>query len=121
MSKPRPKTGERREVRQPLKIDKLPAEMQDRIRKERCSGKTWLQIEAESPSWKEWEKCAAKAVELFPGKRLPHSNLQRWYDVRIEQVMQEVEAESARAKTIADSFAARSFTDMTESAKNALG
>jgi hypothetical protein len=117
----RRKTGERQRVRQPLKIDRLPMEIHDRILKTRAKAMTWEEIERDSPSWNEWEKVDAKIAALFPGRKLPHSNLQRWYDLRVEQVQREVEVEAARAKSIADSFAARQFTDLTESAKNALG
>jgi hypothetical protein len=114
------KTGQTRKVRQPLNIDRLPLLLQDRIRAERVDGRRWLDIEADSPSWKEWESVDPGVQALFPGRRLPHSNLQRWYDLRIEQRLREVEHDAVKVRSIADSFAARTFDDLTGSAKNAL-
>ena len=121
MAKPRPKTGEAREVRQPLKIDKLPIELQDRIRRERVSGRTWMEIEQDSPSWEEWKTAPDAAKELFPRLRLPHSNLQRWYDLRWEQRLREMEAEAAKAKVIADALTARGFKALPDAVKTLLG
>jgi hypothetical protein len=106
MSKTRPKTGERREVRQPLKIDKLPLKMRDRIERERQAGRTWTEIEESSPSWaKEWGEVPQDVQALFPGKRLPHSNLARWYDIRVEQVNQEMANEAERARQFSGAIA----------------
>jgi hypothetical protein len=116
----RPKTGEPRTVRQPLKIDRLPLAMQDKIRAERIAGRTWQQIELDSPAWPEWTAVDPKLRALFPAHKLPETSLIRWYDIRVEQRMKEVERDAAKAKTIADSFASRTFDDITESAKNAL-
>jgi hypothetical protein len=44
-------------------------------------------------------------LELFPDLRIPHSNLHRWYDLRIRQVMAETMARSAQAREIAAAFA----------------
>jgi len=44
-------------------------------------------------------------LELFPEMRLPHSNLHRWFDLRVEQITAEVMARSAQAREIATSFA----------------
>jgi hypothetical protein len=117
---PRPKTGEARKVRQPLKIDRLPLAIQDRIRAARIAGRVWKEIEEESPYWKEWESVAPEIVELFPEKRLPHANLHRWYDLRFEQRIAEVDRDAAKARTIAEAFASRTFEGLTESTKNAL-
>lgn len=119
--KPRPKTGEPREVKQPLKIDKLPQEMRDRILQLRAQeGLTWKEIEERSPSFPEWKAALPATCELFPGRRLPHSNLHRWYDLRVEQINQQVMEETARAREIAAAFAARPFKDLPDAVLNAL-
>jgi hypothetical protein len=116
MAKPRPKTGEKRAVQQPLKIDKLPQEVRDAIQTLK-NDHTWEEIEELSgmrfnPKWQsqgggfvDWEKLPAKVAALFPNRRLPHSNLQRWYDIRVRQVMAETLARSAQARQLAASFA----------------
>jgi hypothetical protein len=47
--------------------------------------------------------------------------LQRWHDLRVEQVMRERQAQSAAAHAAAEQVAARGFTDLTGAVKNALG
>ncbi len=117
---PRPKTGEARKVRQPLKIDRLPLAIQDRIRAERIAGRTWKEIECQSPKWEEWAQADAETRAIFPDLRLPHTNLHRWYDLRFEQRIAEVDRDAGKARAIAEAFAARTFEDLTESTKNAL-
>lgn len=118
---PRPKTGEARKVRQPLGIDRLPLAIQDRIRAARVSGRTWVEIERQSPKWEEWEKADEEQRQIFPDRRLPHSNLHRWYDLRVEQVMREQEERSQAAHAAAEKVAGRGFTNLTASVKHALG
>lgn len=117
----RPKTGEARKVRQPLGIDRLPVSMQDRIRAARIAGRTWMEIEKQSPDWEEWNNVAEEIQALFPGRRLPHSNLHRWYDLRVSQVMKEQEERAIAAHAAADKVAARGFTDLTAAVKHAMG
>lgn len=117
----RPKTGERRRTRQPLKIDKLPAELHERIQRERAAGATWEEIEEMSPRFDEWAKVPAAAQLLFVGHKLPHTTLQRWYDLRVEQVKKEMLADAERAREIAAIFAGRAFKDLPEAVRNALG
>jgi len=69
--KKRPLTGEPRKTRQPFFINTLPRPTRERIRELRAEGKTWKEIEELSPT--------------FSPKRLPHSTLQRWFDVNVEQ------------------------------------
>lgn len=119
--KARPRTGERREVRQPLKIDRLPQAMRDQVLKLRAQeGLTWEQIEERSPKLDGWEEMPPKLLALFPARRLPHSSLQRWYDLRIEQVQKEILAETERARELAAAFAARGFKDLPDAIQNAL-
>ena len=133
--RPHPRTGERRKVRRSLRLDRLPLALLDRIRAERAAGRTWAEIESDSPHWKEWDQAEPEVLARFPGRRLPHTNLQRgpqqarfwlagaerWYDLRIEQVRRESEAQSAAAHAAAEHLAARGFTDLTAAVKNALG
>jgi hypothetical protein len=78
--------AERRHIRLPLRIDKLPAAFHARIRQEREQlHKTWEEMEAESAAWVEWQEVPAGVRVLFPGDRLSHSNLWRWYTRRVEQ------------------------------------
>ncbi|HWR37021.1 MAG TPA: phage protein Gp27 family protein [Clostridia bacterium] len=122
MAKRRPKTGDKRLTRQPLNIDRLPTEMHDRILFERTrNGRTWLELEALSPTFtKEWEKVAPEIQQLFPGLRLPKSNLHRWYDLRVEQVQQESQLEVERARAVAESFAHVERGDLDAAVTNAL-
>ncbi|ABF42406.1 hypothetical protein Acid345_3405 [Candidatus Koribacter versatilis Ellin345] len=116
----RRKTGEKPRVRQPLKIDQLSAEMLKRIQDERANFRTWKQIEEDSPKWDEWSTVKADVIELFPDLRLPHSNLQRWYDIRIDQVRQENLAETEKAREFASAFRDREFSGLDEAVMNAI-
>jgi hypothetical protein len=117
----RRKIGEKPQVRQPLNIDRLPAEFHQLIQEKRAVGWTWAEIESDSQTWKKlWEKVDAKTAALFPGGKLPHSNLSRWYDLRVEQVKQEVMAKAQRAREFAEAFASRGFKDLPEAVRAAL-
>jgi hypothetical protein len=117
----RPKTGDKRKSRQPLKLDRAPELLRDRVMKERAAGRTWMEIEEMSPRFEEWEKTPAEIQTQFPGKRLPHSTLQRWHDLRVEQVKREMLADQTRAREIAALFAENKFQDLPEAVRNALG
>ena len=102
----RRRTGEKPKVAQPLKIDRLPQEMRDRILVERSRhGRSWEEIEAASPKWPEWSEVPGDVAALFPGNRLPHSNLHRWHDLRVAQVQRDVLAKAEQAREIAAVFA----------------
>ena len=130
MAKPRPKTGEKRAVRQPLKIDRLPQDVRDAIQALK-NEHTWEEIEDLSamkfnPNWLtqgggfvDWDKLPAKILALFPGRKLPHSNLQRWYDLRISQVVAETMARSAQARELAAAFAKSVVDDADDAVLNA--
>lgn len=95
--KSHPRIGERRLKRQPLKIDKLPTTVHQAICTLRKQGKTWLEISDSSallfsPNWAtdgggfvEWKSLSEEVLKAFPGKRIPQTNLLRWFDLRIEQ------------------------------------
>jgi len=102
----RPRTGEPRLTRQPLRIDRLPEEIRQEIQKRRARGETWGEIE--------------QASALFAGERLPANTLSRWHDLRIEQVRNEVMAQSERARHMAAAFASKGFRELPEAAVNAL-
>jgi hypothetical protein len=110
MTKPRPKTGEARKSKQPLKIDRLPQSAQDAIKQLYDRGRTWVEISEQSarPYSAEWEKDGGGfidwelvdtgSLDLFPDLRLAKSTLQRWFDLRVAQVRAQVLAESAKAR-----------------------
>jgi hypothetical protein len=119
MSTRRPRVGERRQKNQPLKIDKLPLEVRDAIQHLRNQqNKTWDQIEELSSlpfnkDWQtkssvgfvNWDAMPTAVLELFPDLKIPQTNLARWYDLRVAQVMRETMARSAQARELATAFA----------------
>ncbi len=112
MAKSKPKTGQPRLWNQPLKIDRLPPSVHEAIITLRNkAGKTWPEIEelsalpADKGGFVEWENLPTPVLELFPEMRLPHSNLHRWYDIRVDQVQKQVMEYSAKAREIAQAFA----------------
>jgi hypothetical protein len=118
MANKRPRVGERRQKNQPLKIDRLPIEIRESIQYLRnVEGKTWAEIEELSSlpydkSWKEkragfvdWHSLPLPVLELFPNLRIPQMNLLRWYDLRVQQVMEDVRVRSAQARELAAAFA----------------
>lgn len=122
----RPRTGERRKVNQPLKIDKLPPEIHEAILTLRNkAGKTWEEIEALSAEPKDksgfidWESLPLPVLELFPEMRLPHTSLHRWYDLRVSQVRRDVEQRSVIARQLAESFAKSVVDGQDEAVLNA--
>jgi len=118
--KTRPKTGEPRKTRQPLKIDRLPAAMHEAILRARAGGASWKDIEEQSLKWSQWEAVPVDVLELFPDLRLPHSNLQRWYDLRVEQARKEVLAETEAARAFAEVFKEREFQELDQAVLNAI-
>jgi hypothetical protein len=132
MTKPRPKTGEKRVVRQPLKIDRLPQSAQDAIKQLYDRGRTWVEIAEQSakPYSSEWENDGGgfidwvlvdrEALELFPGLRLAKSSLQRWFDLRVSQVRAQVLAESAKAREWAQAFAGNDLPESNAAVMNAM-
>jgi len=106
--RPHPGTGVPRKTRQPLKIDRLPQDARDKILELRNQqGRSWEEIEELS--------------EQFAGRRLPATSLQRWYDLRWEQVRKELRKESEAARAVAASFAGPGFEALPEAVRNALG
>jgi hypothetical protein len=116
----RPKTGEARRRRQPLKIDLLPDAVKDRILELRAGFMPWEEIERRSREFVPWGTLGPAVRAAFPGKFLPHTNLHRWYDLRVEQARREAEAQAVSSRTIAQSFLGRGYKDLPESIKNAL-
>jgi len=102
----RPRTGEQRETRQPLRIDKLSQDVRDAIQKARAEGKTW----------EETSELASKAA----GESLAPSVVHRWYDLRIEQVRKEVFAQAERVRLFAATLAKQEFKGLPEAATAAL-
>jgi hypothetical protein len=117
----RPKTGDKRATRKPLTIDRLPDEVKARLVAAReQEWKSWEAIEADSPAWKEWDKASPEAQKLFPGRKIPHSNAQRWYDIRVEQVKAQALLETEKAREFATAFAKRDFGELEPAVINAL-
>jgi len=132
MTKPRPKTGEKRVTKLPLKIDRLPQSAQDAIKQLYDRGRTWVEIAEQSakPYSSEWEKDGGgfidwpnvdlDALDLFPGLRLAKSSLQRWFDLRVSQVRAQVLAESAKAREWAAAFAGNDLPGTNAAVMNAM-
>lgn len=132
MTKPRPKTGEPRAVKQPLKIDRLPQSVQDAIKTLYDRGRTWVEISEQSARHysKDWEKdgggfidwaeVSTEALELFPDLCLAKSTLQRWFDLRVSQVRSQVLAQSAKARVFAEKFADKDLEGTNAAVMNAM-
>jgi len=132
MTKPRPKTGEKRITKLPLKIDRLPQSAQDAIKHLYDRGRTWVEIAEQSakPYSSEWDKDGGgfidwpnvdpDALDLFPGLRLAKSSLQRWFDLRVSQVRAQVLAESAKAREWAAAFAGNDLPGTNAAVMNAM-
>jgi hypothetical protein len=132
VSKPRPKTGEKRVTKLPLKIDRLPQSARDAIQTLYGRGRTWVEIAEQSalPFSKDWEKdnqgfidwpnIEPDVLDLFPGFRLAKSSLQRWFDLRVSQVRAQVMAESAKAREWAEAFAGKDLPGTNDAVMNAM-
>jgi hypothetical protein len=133
MTKPRPKTGEKREVSQPLKIDHLPQSARDAIETLYRQGRTWLEIEEQSalPYGKEWqtdhgqgfidwESVDLNVLEEFPKLRLAKSSLQRWFDLRVAQVRAQVLKEGEQARQWAAALATKTLPGANAAVINGL-
>jgi hypothetical protein len=119
MAKPRAKTGDKRLRNQPLLIDRLSNDVHNEILRLRATGNTWPQIEELSREFVPWDELPPLLVEKFPGRKLPHSNLHRWYDLRVDQVQKEILAESEHAREIASVFAKAAMSGANEAVINA--
>jgi hypothetical protein len=133
MTTRRRQTGEQQRTRQPFNIDRLPPHVRESIELlKNHYGKTWEQIEALSAErfpakaslvplggFVDWDKLDTEVIELFPGRRIPKSNLQRWYDVRVRQVFTEVMHKSAQARELATAFAKAAIDGADEAVLNA--
>src|ERR1700683_4383997 len=128
----RPRTGEKRRTNLPLKIDRLPIEAREAIQYlKNVRGKTWQEIEEisalpYSEKWAKgsggfvnWEALPTPVLELFPDMKLPHTNLHRWYDLRVAQVTAETMARAAQAREIAAAFAKSVVANDDEAVLNA--
>jgi hypothetical protein len=116
----RPGTGEKRKTRQPLKLDRLPREVHEEILAARAEGKTWSEIEDLSREFVPWSELAPALALQYPGRKLPRTTLQRWYDLRVEQVRKEVMAESEQARVFAEKFASAGFEHADDAVVNAF-
>lgn len=88
-----PRVGEKRKHRKPLRIDRLSAEVKATIIAARHDGMTWEQT--------------AIAASAKAGMRLPHSTVQRWYDLRVEQANNGIGAIVPLLREIIDTLKSR--------------
>lgn len=102
----KPRTGERRQVRQPFAIDKLPEAVRQEI----------LRARAEGATWEETAERATKAAAQPVSASMAH----RWYYVRVDRVQKDVLAQAERARALAATFAQKGFRELPEAALNAL-
>jgi hypothetical protein len=121
MANKRVKTGERRKRRQPFKLDGLPEDIKQHIIELRnVQGLTWKQIEEASEEFVPWSDLLPRVREQFPESRLPDSSLQRWYDVRIEQVQKDILSESRVYEKFAKALAGKAIDGDDEAVINAM-
>jgi autonomous glycyl radical cofactor GrcA len=133
-TKARPRTGESRQVRLPLSIDLLPMDVLEAIKELRSLwGLSWPEIERLSSlpfseGWREkigtqgfvnWDALPTRVLDAFPHLRIPHSNLHRWYDLRVEQAYQDVITRTEQARIIATAFAKTGIKNDDEAVTNA--
>jgi|SRR6185437_2841295 len=133
MAKARPKTGEARKTHQPLKIDLLPQDVRDAIqflRNQRFE--TWESIAARSAlpfskDWAkdgggfiDWPKLEPQVLDEFPGLKLPLTTLHRWYDMRVDQVQDQILKESEVARRFAGKFMGADIDDPNGAVINAM-
>jgi hypothetical protein len=134
-SKSLPRTGESRQRRRALSIDLLPMDVLEAVKllRSQC-GLTWQEIERlsslpYSPKWRDelgkhgfvnWDELPPGVVKAFPKLRLPHSNLHRWYDLKVEQAQKETLVRAEQARVIAQAFAEAGVDKMDEAVMNAL-
>jgi hypothetical protein len=133
-TKARPRTGESRQIRLPLSVDLLPMDVLEAIKELRSQwGLSWPEIERLSSlpfseNWRKeigtrgfvnWDALPTRVLNAFPNLRIPHSNLHRWYDLRVEQAQQEVRARAEQARIIATAFANSGIENGDEAVTNA--
>jgi hypothetical protein len=108
------RTGVPRKTKQPLDIDRLPDSVRGAILFLRNKkGKTWKEIEALSaepfnkgkgPGFVDWENVPKDVARKFPGRKITDSKLQRWWDLRVDQVSANVERMAIQAREISAVF-----------------
>jgi len=102
----RPRTGEKRRTRQPLKMDRLPAEVRDAIQKARAAGKTWEET--------------AESASKIAGQEISVGACYRWYDIRVEQVLRETAEMDELAEKNLRKFFGRTLAELPEAAAHSL-
>lgn len=128
------RTGVRRKTRLPLSVDLLPMDALESVKRLRSKwGMGWMEIERLSSlpynkAWEaelgkhgfiDWDALPAKVLAKFPKHRVPHTNLHRWYDIRVQQAKEDVLARAAQAREIAEAFAKASLVNGDEAVLNA--
>jgi hypothetical protein len=131
----RPRAREPRKTLLPLSIDLLPMEVLEAIKRLRSDHNlSWEEIERLSslPYGEKWEARIGSAgfvnwdamprpvLEKFPDLHLPHSNLHRWYSLRVLQVRREVSERMQLARDFAKVFADAGIEKADEAVTNAV-
>lgn len=107
-------------MRQPFAIDKLPSAWRDQIIAWRAKWLTWEQIEEESAKF-EWGQLPEElSLSHFADRRIPATTLRRWYDVQVEQKLEEIEAERRASSAVAEKFAGPGYDKLDASVRNAM-
>jgi hypothetical protein len=123
------KTGERQQARQPFSIDKLPQAVQETIMLlYGTKGLSFQRIEDLSAEpvgsgklgFVDWDKLEPEILALFPNKRIPKSNIQRYIDVRFRQAQEDIRVRSAQAREVAEAFASSVVENDHEAVANAI-
>ncbi len=95
-----PKVGERRRVRKPLTLDRLPPETKQKILELRTAGRTWEQVAAE--------------LKLSP------KALRNWYDLRIEQATEDIEQRRRATDRLVEKWGAGPLQHLDQASLNRL-
>jgi len=114
----RPRTGEQRRTRQPLKIDRLPAEW-----KEQIAG--WLRAHSvdeviELTKSLPWDKADARIRQLFPKRYVPEGNLYRYRDLRLDQADRRIDERMKVTQRIVKKWSEIGLKNLPEAVKNKL-
>ena len=95
-----PRVGQRRRVRKPLTLDRLPQETKQKILELRTAGRTWEQIAAEL-------KVSLKA-------------LRNWYDLRVEQATEDIEQRRRATDRLVEKWGAGPLQHLDQASLNRL-
>ena len=119
-----PRKGVKRRTRRTFSIEKLPAAWQEWIQQERAipNVTAWETIEERSATALPWDELPKETLRLFPRRRLPATNMWRWYDVACLQVQRENAIERELSIISANSLlkGKHGYKDLPESVRTQL-